>query len=178
MEFPSRLIIGCLNRWSYKTKGQLRKSLSIFRWLQIDIFADKSQNLMYVKIKVGGETVLFEQTAVNIFSRPLSLFNQCTYMWFNKGQLQHVDQMSVLVEWQSKDISYLPSSGFSRMLPSQNSFGIGWSPIEVKKSSAFSNIIFWFHPWLSIAPVTLRLGLPGYGFKMSPMLVHCWAHLV
>ena len=90
-------------------------------------------------------------------------------------------QQSVLVDWQIKDekyISHLPSSGFCKMLPSQNSFGIGSSPIEVKNSSAFSNIFFWFQPWLSIAPVTLRLGLPGYGFKMSPMLLHCWAHLV
>ena len=47
----------------------------------------------------------------------------------------NVNSRCTLVE----DISYLPSSGFSRMLPSQNSFGIGSSPIEVKNASAFSN---------------------------------------
>ena len=43
----------------------------------------------------------------------------------------------------------LPSFGFSRMLPSQNSRGIDSSPMDSKKSSAFSNIFFWFQPWKS-----------------------------
>ena len=113
------------------------------------------QGWMYDKV------VLFE-----LADRLCQYFLTATVTVNAKANSQHVDQVSTVVKGDSMQkegemLLHLPSSGFCRMLPSQNSLGIGSSPIEVKNSSAFSNIFFWFQPWLSISPVTLRLGLPG-----------------
>ena len=49
-------------------------------------------------------------------------------------------------QFRFSDTSNLPSSGLFKMLPFQNSLGIGSKPMEVKNSSAFWNIFFWSQP--------------------------------
>ena len=55
---------------------------------------------------------------------------------------------------------------------------IGSRPIDWKNSSAFSNIVFAVHPFLTIASVTSMSGLSGYGRRIPTKLFQLCAHIL